>query len=87
MDVDLRQVPTRNELGKQALGDQLDGDAARDFPGVVAAHAVGKHREPGIVDEHRVLVMRTHHPRVGPVGNFKRGGNCRRQGFKPSKIS
>ena len=30
------------------VDDGLDGDAARDFAGVVAAHAVGKHQKPDV---------------------------------------
>ena len=44
----------------------LDGDAARDFAGVVAAHAVGQHEQADVgVDADRVLVVLAHAADVG----------------------
>jgi len=40
------------------VDDGLDGDAARDFAGVVAAHAVGEHQQPNVrINGNGVLVV------------------------------
>ena len=45
---------------------RLDGDAARDFAGVVAAHAVGQHEQADVgVDADRVLVVLADAAHVG----------------------
>src|SRR5437762_2193428 len=51
------QVLTLDVLAHQ-VDDRLDGDAARDFAGVVAAHAVGQHHQSNVgIDRNRVLVV------------------------------
>jgi hypothetical protein len=72
-DVHLRQLAIRVELGHHAAAHDLDRDAARDLPRVVAPHAVGEHGNAGIgVDEHRILVVRPDHPRMGQHGSVER---------------
>ena len=72
-DVDLRQLAAGAQLRQHAVADDVDRDAARDLAGVVAAHAVGEHRDAGVgVDEDRVLVVRADHPRVGQDGAIER---------------
>jgi hypothetical protein len=67
VNVDLRKIAAGHELGHQAFLDHADGDAARDFAGVVATHAVGEHGEARAVDEYRVFVVGANHSRMGQV--------------------
>ena len=49
---------SRSTDSRTRLSDGLDGDAARDFARVVAAHAVGQHQQPDVrVEGDRVLVV------------------------------
>ena len=71
--VNLRELAPRFELRHHAVGDHVDGDAARDFAGVVAAHAVGEHGDARLgIDEHGVFVMRTNHAGMRQGGCVER---------------
>ena len=68
-DVDLRQLAVGLELRQHAAADDVDRDAAGDLAGVVAAHAVGEHRDAGRgIDENGILVVGADHPLVGQHG-------------------
>ena len=74
LDVDLRQLAPRLEFFQHAAADDVDGDAAGDFTGAVATHAIGEHREARLaVGEDGVLVMRPHHAGMGQRGHVERG--------------
>ena len=48
------------------VGDGLDRDTARDFAGVVAAHAVGQHVQADVgIERNRVFVVLAHLAGVG----------------------
>ena len=74
LNVDLRQLAPGLELGQHPIRDDVDGDAARDLAGVVAAHAVGEHGDASrAVDVDGVLVVRAHHAWVRQAGDVERG--------------
>ncbi len=66
LDVDLGELTAGAQLRHHAVGHHVDRDAARDLARVVAAHAVGEHRDAGFaVHEDGVLVVRADHARMG----------------------
>src|SRR5205823_14340604 len=57
LTVRYRKVFALHVLAHQ-VDDGLHGDAARDFAGVVAAHAVGEHQQPDVrINGNGVLVV------------------------------
>ena len=75
LDVDLGQFAAGAQLRHHPVGHDVDRDAARDFARVVAAHAVGEHRDTRLaVDEHGILVVRAHHPGVRQAGDIESHG-------------
>ena len=49
---------SRSRPSRDQVGDGLDGDAAGDFAGVVAAHAIGQHEQADVgIDADGVLVV------------------------------
>ena len=63
--IDGAEVLARQAFADQ-VGDGLDGDAAGDFAGVIAAHAIGKHQEPHVrIGGNGVFVVFADTPGVG----------------------
>jgi hypothetical protein len=63
---------------QQHVAHGVDRDLARDLARGVAAHAVGHHKEAGLlVDEEVVFVVLADGPQIGARGGFKTHGGSR----------
>ena len=70
MRIDIAAVFACGGFGSK-FGDDLHGNAAGNFAGVVAAHAIGKHHEADVaIGANRILIVLTNTTGIGQFGKI-----------------